>query len=182
MTTTPNERPGAITFKGQPMTLVGRELKVGDTVPDFELQASDDLSTVTWDTVSAGGTKAVLLILVPSIDTSVCALETRKFNQQVTTLPMEKITVVTISADTPFAQKRWVEEEHVDNIRLLSDHKERSFADAFGVKIKELGMLARAIYLIDKNRVVRYIQTVPEVASEPDYDAVLAAAHDIVGS
>lgn len=180
--TTQTERAGAITFKGSPMTLVGQQIKVGDKAPDFQLQAADDLSTVTWETLSAGGTRAVLLILVPSIDTSVCALETRKFSQQIEALPKDQISVVTVSADTPFAQKRWATEEHVDNIRLLSDHKERSFADAYGVRIKELGMLARAIYLVDKNGIVRYVQTVPEVASEPDYDAVLQAARQVIGA
>lgn len=176
------ERPGAITFKGSPMTLVGKELKVGDRAPDFQLQAADDLSTITWDSLSENGTKAVLMILVPSIDTSVCSLETNKFNRQVATLPKDKINVVTVSADTPFAQKRWAGEEHVDNIRMLSDHKERTFADAYGVRIKELGLLARAIYLVDKGGIVRYVQTVPEVATEPDYDAVMRAAREVVGA
>jgi thiol peroxidase len=180
MTTTPLERPRAITFKGTPMTLVGQELKVGDRAPEFEIAASD-LSTVTWNDLSDKGTKAVLMILVPSIDTSVCSLETGKFNKHVASLPKDKIKVVAISADTPFAQKRWAIEERVDNLQMLSDHKERSFADAFGVRIKELGLLTRAIYLLDKDRIVRYIQTVPEVATEPDYDAVLKAARDLVG-
>lgn len=178
--TTPTERPGAITFKGAPMTLVGPELQVGDKAPDFAL-ATGDLKTLTWADLSDGGTKAVLMILVPSLDTSVCSLETGKFNKHVASLPPDKIKVVTISADTPFAQKRWAEQENVDNIQMLSDHKERSFADAFGVKIKELGLLTRAIYLLDKDRTVRYIQTVPEVASEPDYDAVMQAARALVG-
>ena len=120
------------------------------------------------------------MILVPSIDTSVCALETNKFDKQVASLPKDKIGVVTISADTPFAQKRWANEEHVGNIRLLSDHKERSFADAYGVRIKELGMLSRSIYLVDKDGIVRYVQNVGEVASEPDYDAVLQAAREVI--
>ena len=180
--TTELERPGAITFKGTPMTLVGKELKVGDHAPDFQLQAAADLSAVTWADLSEGGTKAVLMILVPSIDTSVCALETSKFNKQVASLPQDKITVVTVSADTPFAQKRWAGQEHVDNIRMLSDHKERSFADAYGVRIKELGMLARSIYLVDKTGIVRYVQNVGEVASEPDYDAVMEAAREVAGA
>ncbi|MBV9850039.1 MAG: thiol peroxidase [Armatimonadetes bacterium] len=180
--TTQLERPGAITFKGSPMTLVGKELKVGDHAPDFQLQAADDLSPVTWNDLSAGGTRAVLMILVPSIDTSVCARETSTFDKQVAGLPKDKIAVVTVSADTPFAQKRWAGAEHVDNIQMLSDHKERAFADAYGVRIKELGLLARAIYLVDKDGIIRYIQTVPEVATEPDYDAVLRAAREVVGA
>lgn len=177
-----NERPGAITFKGGPMTLVGQELKVGDQVPDFQLQAAENLADTNWKSLSENGTKAVLMVLVPSIDTSVCALETSKFNRHVAGLPVDKIKVVTISADTPFAQTRWAKEEKVANIAFLSDHKDRTFGEAFGVQIKEMGMLARAIYLIDKGGVVRYIQTVKEVAAEPDYEAVMAAARNLVGS
>lgn len=173
--TAQTERPGAITFKGAPMTLVGQELKVGDTAPDFALMTGG-LQTLTWKDLSEGGTRAVLMILVPSIDTSVCSLETSKFNKHVASLPPDKIKVITVSTDTPFAQKRWADQEKVDNLQMLSDHKDKSFADAFGVKIKELGLLTRAIYLLDKNRTVRYIQTVSEVASEPDYDAVMRAA------
>lgn len=181
MTTTAlPERPGAITFKGNPMTLVGRELQVGDRAPDFQL-VTNDLQTLTWEDLSDGGRKAVLMILVPSIDTSVCSLETSKFNRHVASLPADKIKVVTVSADTPFAQKRWAAQENITNIQMLSDHKEKAFADSYGVRIKELGLLTRAIYLLDKDGVVRYIQTVPEVASEPDYDAVLKAARELVG-
>lgn len=174
------ERPAAITFKGEPMTLVGPTLAVGDTVPDFVV-AAGDLSPVTFHDLSEGGEKAVLFVLVPSIDTSICSLETGKFNRHVTSLPSNKINVVAVSADTPFAQKRWADKENVHNLQMLSDHKDRDLAEAFGVKIKELGLLARAIYLVDAGGVVRYVQTVPEVASEPDYDAVLAAARTLVG-
>lgn len=179
--TTLTERPGAVTFKGAPMTLVGQELRVGDTAPDFAL-VTGGLQSVTWDDLSDGGTRAVLMILVPSIDTSVCSLETAKFNRHVAGLPPDRIRVVSVSADTPFAQKRWADQEKVDNIVMLSDHKERSFADAFGVRIKELGLLARAIYLLDKDRTVRYVQTVNEVATEPDYEAVMRAARALVGA
>lgn len=175
------ERPDAITFRGAKVTLVGKELAVGDQAPDFTLAATD-LAPTTFADLSDNHQKAVLIIMVPSIDTSVCSLETGKFNKHVASLPVGKIKVVTVSADTPFAQKRWAREEGVDNIQMLSDHKDRAFADAFGVRIKELGLLARAIYLVDKNGVVRYIQTVPEVATEPDYDAVLKAARDLVGA
>ena len=173
------ERPGAITFKGGPMTLVGPELKVGDKVPDFQVQTADKLETVGWNEVSEGGTKAVLMILVPSIDTSVCSLETGKFNRHVANLPTDKIKVVTISADTPFAQARWAKQEGIDNIQMLSDHKDRTVGVAFGAQVKEMGMLSRSIYLADKTGIVRYVQTVPEIASEPDYDAVLAAARQV---
>ena len=175
------ERTGQITFKGNPMTLIGPELKVGDKAPDFTL-TSTDLGQVTWSEVSNNGERAVLLILVPSIDTSVCSLETNKFNKHVASLPADKIKVVTVSADTPFAQKRWATQENVNNIELLSDYRDHSFADAFGVRIKELALLTRAIYLIDKDRRVKYVELVSEVATEPDYDAVLKAARGLVGA
>ena len=155
------ERPGAITFKGGPMTLVGKELQVGDKLPDFHLQAAGTLATVGWNELSENGAKAVLMILVPSIDTSVCSLETGKFNRHVASLPGDKIKTVSISADTPFAQARWAKQENVTNIQMLSDHKDRMFGEATGTQIKELGMLARAIYLVDKDGIIRYIQTVP---------------------
>ncbi len=182
MATAEAERPGAITFKGTPMTLVGQELKVGDPLPEFHVQTADTLEAVDWDTISEHRTKAVLMILVPSIDTSVCSLETGKFNRHVASLPADKIKTVAISADTPFAQKRWAKEEGVTNIEMLSDHKDRMLGEAFGVQIKELGLLTRVIFLADKDGIVRYVQGVPEVASEPDYDAVLAAAREIVGA
>jgi len=176
------ERPGVITMQGNPMTLLGRELKVGDRVPDFHVQAADTLQSAGWDDLSAGGTRAVLLILIPSIDTNVCALETSKFNRQVAHLPADKIKVVSVSADTPFAQSRWAKQEGVNNIQMLSDHKDRSFGPAFGAQIKELGLLSRSIYLIDKGGIVRYAELVPEIASEPDYDAVLAAAREVIAA
>ncbi len=176
------ERRGGVTFKGTPMTLVGQELKVGDTIPDFHVQAAQTLGNADWNTLSDGGTKAVLMILVPSIDTSVCSLETGKFNRHVSGLPTDKIKTVAVSADTPFAQTRWAKEENITNIEMLSDHKDRVFGPALGVQMKEMGLLARAIYLVDKGGVIRYIQTVPEVASEPDYAEVLAAARDLIGA
>ncbi len=176
------ERPGLITMQGNPLTLVGQELKVGDRIPDFHVQTADTLQTVGWDDLSENGTKAVLMILIPSIDTNVCALETSKFNRQVATLPTDKIKVVTMSADTPFAQARWAKEEGVNNIQMLSDHKDRTVGEAFGAQIKELGLLSRSIYLADKGGVIRYVELVPEIASEPDYDAVLAAAREVIAA
>ena len=174
------ERTGQVTFKGKPMTLLGPELKVGDKAPDFNL-VDADLQTLNWNDVSAGGTRAVLMILIPSIDTSVCSLETGKFNKHVANISPEKVKTIVVSADTPFAQKRWAVKEQVNNLQLLSDHKRKEFADAFGVHMKELGLLVRAIYLVDKDKTIRYIQTVPEVATEPDYDSVLKATRDLVG-
>lgn len=176
------ERPSAITFKGTPMTLVGQEMKVGDALPDFHVQTAETLGVVDFSTLSENGTKAVLMITVPSIDTSVCSLETGKFNRHAASLPTDKIKIVAISADTPFAQTRWAKEEKITNIEMLSDHKDRVFGPALGIQIKEMGLLARTIYLADKSGVIRYIQTVPEVASEPDYAEVLAAARELIGA
>jgi thioredoxin-dependent peroxiredoxin len=175
------ERTGQVTFKGNPMTLIGPKLKVGDKAPDFHLMDAD-LGTLTWDDVSANGTRAVLMVMVASIDTSVCSLETGKFNKHVASLAADKVKVVAISADTPFAQKRWANKEQVNNLQMLSDHKSKELANAYGVHMKELGLLARAIYLIDRDRIIRYIQTVPEVATEPDYDAVMKATRDLIGA
>ncbi len=128
------ERPGAITFKGGPMTLVGQELQVGDKLPEFHLQAAGTLATVGWNELSENGTKAVLMILVPSIDTSVCALETGKFNRHVASLPGDKIKTVSISADTPFAQARWAEtgkrHQHPDAVRPQRPHVRRGDGNA----------------------------------------------------
>jgi len=176
------ERPGLITFKGAPLTLIGHALKVGDKIPDFHVQTAKTLGTSDWETLSENRTKAVLMILVPSIDTHICSLETAKFNRQIASLPADKLKTVAVSADTPFAQTRWAKDEGVTNIEMLSDHKDRMFGEAFGVQVKETGLLARAIYLVDKDGVIRYIQTVPEIVMEPDYDAVLAAARELVGA
>ena len=169
------ERSGVITFKGTPMTLVGPEIKPGDKAPDFALTAND-LSTVTLSDALAGYTRAALLIVVPSIDTSVCSLETIKFNRHVTELPADKIAAYTVSEDLPFAQKRWCVAEKVTNLHLLSDYKGHAFGPAYGVLIRELGLLARAVFLVDRTGVVRTARIVPEVALEPDYVEVLSAA------
>lgn len=172
------EREGAVTFKRTPMTLIGPELKVGDKTPDFQL-VDADLNTLGWDDLSANGSRVVMMIVVPSIDTSICSLETSKFNRRVATLPADKIKAYAISADTPFAQKRWAIKEQIDNIQLLSDHKDRNFGYAYGLLMKELGLLARSIFIVDKDRTIRYIQTVQEVATEPDYDEVIREARQL---
>ena len=175
------ERVGAVTFKGNPMTLLGPELKAGDKAPNFSLVAND-LSALTLADALAGGTRAALLIVVPSIDTSVCSLETAKFNQHVQDIPTDKLATYTISVDLPFAQKRWAAAENVTNLSLLSDHKTHEFGVDYGVWLKELGLLARATFLVDKTGVVRMAAIVPEVAQEPDYDAVLAEATKLIGA
>jgi thiol peroxidase len=163
------------------MTLVGDELKVGDNAPDFQLYGAD-LAPRSLNDLTKDGSRAALLILVPSIDTSVCSLETIKFNKHVASLPPEEIAAFTISYDLPFAQKRWSSSERVANLTLLSAYRDHDFGAKFGVHIKELGLLARSVFLIDKDGVVRYTLVMPEVAIEPDYDEVLKEARQLLGN
>jgi thiol peroxidase len=166
-----NERNGIITFKGNPFTLLGPELKVGDKAPDFAV-VDNGLASVSLAS-SAG--KIRIISAVPSLDTPVCDTETRRFNQEAAGLPGD-VVVLTISLDLPFAQKRWCGAAGIEKVTTLSDYRERSFGQNYGVLIKELLLLTRAIFVIDAQGVIRYIQIVPEVTSEPDYAAVIAAA------
>ncbi len=168
------ERAGAVTFKGQPMTLLGPQLRVGDPAPSFSLTASD-LATVTPETLIDEGKRAAMLIVVPSLDTSVCSVESRKFNQRLGELPAG-VSAIVVSMDLPFAQSRWCAAEGDIKLEMLSDYRDHSFGTNYGLLIAELGLLARAIVVIDKKRTISYVQIVPEVAGEPDYDAALQAA------
>jgi thioredoxin-dependent peroxiredoxin len=168
------QRTGAVTFKGAPMTLLGPQLRVGDPAPSFALTAGD-LSTVTPQILTDEGQRAAMLIVVPSLDTSVCSLESRKFNQRLGELPSD-VKAAVVSMDLPFAQGRWCAAEGDVKLQMLSDYRDRSFGTNYGLLIAELGLLARAIVVIGKGRTISYVQIVPEVANEPDYDAALAAA------
>jgi thiol peroxidase len=170
-----NERSGIITFKGNPFTLLGPELKVGDKAPDFAV-VDNGLAPVSLAN-SAG--KVRIISSVPSLDTPVCDTETRRFNQEAANLPGD-VSVLTISLDLPFAQKRWCGAAGIEKVTTLSDYRERSFGQNYGVLIKELLLLTRAIFVIDAQGVIRYIQIVPEVTSEPDYAAVIAAAKSLL--
>ena len=169
------ERSGVITFKGNPMTLLGSELKVGDKAPDFQVV---DTGMAPVSLASSSG-KVRIISAVPSLDTPICDTETRRFNQEAASLP-DNVVVLTISLDLPFAQKRWCGAAGIDRVMTLSDYQERSFGLAYGVLIKELKLLARCIFVIDADGVIRYIQQVPEVTHEPDYAAVLAAARALL--
>lgn len=170
------ERKGIITMKGQPLTLVGKGVKVGEPAPDFEVLAND-LSAVK---LSSFRGKIRIISSVPSLDTSVCDTMTRRFNQEAVNLG-DDMVVLTISMDLPFAQSRWCGAADVKNVQTLSDHRDASFGNAFGVLIKELRLLARAVFVVDKEGVVRYVQIVNELTNEPDYEAVLQAVKDITG-
>ena len=164
------ERNGIITFRGEPLTLIGPALQVGSEPPHFTLTAND-LSDLRSDTYHG---KVLVLSVVPSLDTPVCATQTRTFNQRATQLA-EEVVVLTVSMDLPFAQKRFCGAEGIERVITASDYKYRSFGPAFGVLIKELGLLARAVFVLDRKGKVVHAETVPEVTKEPDYEAALAA-------
>ena len=165
------ERPGVITIHGNPLTLVGQEIKVGMPAPDCEL-LDNDLKPVK---LSSFRGQVVVLTSVPSLDTPVCDIETRRFNDEAASLGPE-VKIVTISMDLPFAQKRWCGAAGVDKVMTLSDHRQAEFGQAYGVLIKELRLLARAVFIVDRAGVVQYVQLVQEVASEPDYEASYAGS------
>jgi thiol peroxidase len=159
-----------ITFKGNPMTLVGQPITAGAAAPDFRV-VDNALQPVTLAS-SAG--KIRLITVVPSLDTPVCDTMTRTFNQDAAQLP-DSVVVYTISLDLPFAQKRWCGNAGIARVLTLSDYQERSFALNYGLLIKELKLLARAVLVIDASDRISYLQIVPEVTAEPDYAAALAA-------
>ena len=161
------ERVGRITMRGNPLTLVGNEVKVGEAAPDF-MALDNNLTPVK---LSAYRPKVCILSSVPSLDTPVCDIETRKFNEEAIKLD-EKVQILTISMDLPFAQKRWCGSTGANKIQTLSDHREAQFGIAYGVLIKELRLLARAVFLIDHKGILQYIQLVKEIANEPDYDEI----------
>lgn len=168
------ERTGAVTFKGKPMTLLGAPAEVGAAAPAFHLTGSD-LSVVTLDQLVEGGKRAAMLIVVPSLDTGVCSLESQKFNTRLGELPAG-VAAYVVSMDLPFAQGRWCGAQGDVKLGMLSDYRDHSFGLNYGLMIGELGLLARAILVIGKDKTIRYVQLVPEVGSEPDYDAAMAAA------
>jgi thiol peroxidase len=164
------ERKGLITMRGKPLTLIGSRVEIGQQAPDCELLAND-LSPVK---LSAFRGRVCVISSVPSLDTSVCDTETRRFNEEAEKLG-DEVAVLTISMDLPFAQKRWCGAAGVRNVQTLSDHRSASFGTAYGVLTKELRLLARAIFVMDKDGIVRYIQLVTETRHEPDYGAVMKA-------
>jgi thioredoxin-dependent peroxiredoxin len=170
------ERKGLVTMKGKPVVLLGQAVKVGQKAPDFEVTAND-LSPVKFSSYAG---KVCIIASVPSLDTSVCDMETRKFNEKAAQLGSD-VVVLTISMDLPFAQKRWCGAAGIKNVQTLSDYREASFGTAYGVLIKDLRLLSRAVFVVDKKGVVRYLQIVPEIATEPDYDAALKAVKDLQG-
>ncbi len=164
------ERPGIVTIHGNPLTLVGEEVKVGAMAPEAEL-LDNNLKPVK---LSSYRGKILVIASVPSLDTPVCDLETRRFNDEAAHLGAD-IEMVTISMDLPFAQKRWCGAAGVERVKTLSDHREAAFGQAYGVLLKELRLLARAVFIVDREGTVQYAQLVKEVTNEPNYEEVLQA-------
>lgn len=165
-------RPGAVTFKGTPLTLVGEEVKVGQQAPDFTLHYFDGaLKTLTLADLKG---KPTLISVVPSLDTPVCAEQTKRFNQELAALG-DRINAVTVSLDLPFAQGRFCGENQITNMRTASDYQDRSFGRNWGMLIDELKLLARGVFVLDADGKVVYAETVKEVTEHPNYQAALDA-------
>lgn len=156
-----------VTFQGNPVTLLGSEIKVGDDAPDFKV-----LSTGLEErTLADYEGKVKLISVIPSVDTGVCSVQTKRFNEEADKL--ENVHLLTVSMDLPFAQARWCSAEGVNNLDMLSDHRQADFGEKYGVLIEELRLLARSIFVVDSNNKVTYVEYVPEIGNHPDYNAVL---------
>jgi len=164
------ERAAATTLRGNPFTLVGPELKPGDAAPDFTAIDGSLKPVKLGDT----GHKTRIFSVVPSLDTPVCDAQTKRFNEEAAKL--NDVDIYTISMDLPFAQKRFCNSFAVDNVKMLSDHRDASFGEAYGTLIKELRILSRAIFVVGPDNKVKYVEYVPEVGDFPNYDSALAAA------
>jgi thiol peroxidase len=169
------ERPDGTKFKGAPLTLLGPKIKVGDKAPDFSARTQD------LQPFSLGDTKGKIRLfsVVPSLDTPVCDMQTRRFNEEAAKIG-NKVEVITISVDLPFAQKRWCGAAGIDKVKVVSDYYDRSFCLAYGTLIKELHISARAIFVVDDKDTVRYAEYVPEVTNHPDYEKALVAAKSLI--
>ncbi len=168
------ERKGIVTDHESAVTLVGPELRVGDRAPDFRVLDANLKELKLRD--FAG--KVKVISVTPSLDTPVCNLQAKRFNEEATNLPGE-VVVLNISMDLPFAISRFCAAEGIDKVKVLSDHREASFGTSYGVLIKELRLLARSIFIIDKNDRIAYIQIVPEITQHPDYNKSLEALKKI---
>jgi len=164
------ERPGAATMKGNPLTLIGPELKPGDTAPDFST-VDNSLKPVTLNDT---GMNVRIFSVVPSLDTPVCDAQTKRFNEEAAKLP--DVDIITVSMDLPFAQKRWCGAFGIDKIKMLSDHRDGSFGTSYGTLIKDMRIESRAIFVVDQKNKIRHAEYVKEVADFPNYEAALSAA------
>lgn len=169
------ERKGIVTVKGNPVTLVGSEIKVGDKAPDFTV-VDGDLKEVRLKDFAG---KMKVLSVSASLDTPVCDMQARRFNQEAAKLP-EDVVILNITMDLPFAISRFCTTSGIDKVHAYSDHRDASFGNAYGVLIKELRLLARSIFIIDKNDGVQYVEIVPELTNHPDYDKALGAVKKLL--
>lgn len=169
------ERKNVVTMFGNPLTLIGPELKIGDSAPDFKAQNRD----LKEEGLSDYNDTIKIISVTPSLDTPICDLQARRFNQELASLP-EDVTVLNISVDLPFAIGRFCTSAGIDKVKALSDHRDTSFGTAYGVLIKESRLLARSIFIIDRENIIRYIEIVPEISHHPNYEKALEAVKKII--
>ncbi len=169
------ERAGIVRFQGNPLTLLGEEPRIGEKAPDFQA-LDNNLSPVSLGSLAG---KTIIISSVPSLDTPVCDTQTRRFNQEAAALGPD-VEILTLSMDLPFAQRRWCAAAGVDRVRTLSDHREASFGLAYGTLIKELRLLSRAVFLVDRDGILRYAQWVKEITQEPDYQQILKEVRSLI--
>lgn len=169
------ERKGAFTIKGQPMTLVGPELKAGDRAPDFNVVDS----AFNPVDLAATGNRWRFFSVIPSVDTGICSDQTKRWDEESAKFE-DRVAFYSISRDLPFATKRWCTESGAEKITTLSDHMDGNFGKSYGAFVKEKGFLARSLFIVDPQGVVRYAQYVPEMATHPDYDAAIAALERLI--
>ena len=162
-------------MRGNPLTLIGPELKVGDKAPEFSA-VDTGLQPVT---LASTGAAVRIFSVVPSLDTPVCDMQTKRFNEEAAKLP--SVEILTVSMDLPFAMKRWCGAMGVDKVKMVSDHRSGSFGESYGTMIKDLRIESRAIFVVDKDNVLRYAEYVKEVADHPNYDAALSVAKSLAG-
>jgi thioredoxin-dependent peroxiredoxin len=176
-TTNLPERPRAVTFRGASMTLVGTELRVGDPAPEFRA-VTNAMQPMTLELALDEGRRNALFLALPSLDTPTCNIESNTFNSRLAEVP-ENVAVFVVSADLPFAQKRWATANNAEGLNFISDYRDRSFATAYGVLLKELGLLTRANFVVTREGEIAYVEIVAEVANEPNYNATLAALKNL---
>jgi thiol peroxidase len=170
-----NEREAAVTLKGNPITLIGPELKAGDKAPEFTC----DQGLVPPISLSDMGNSVKVFNVVLSVDTPVCSAQTRRFNEEAANI-LGDLKIYTISADLPFAQKRFCGSEGIDKVENISDYKDNTFGEAFGILIKDKGLLARAVFVLDENNIVRHAEYVSEISTEPNFDSALEVIKSLV--
>ena len=169
------ESKRTVMIKGKPFTLIGPEIKVGQKAPDFKMLTIDSTNV----DLSQSKGKVRLLSIVHSLDTDVCDLQTQRFEQEAA--KFKDVVIYAVSMDLPFAQARYCGAHNIKNLKTLSDHREASFGHAYGVLIEELRLLSRAIFIIDQNDIVQYVEYVPEVTQHPDYNKAIEALKKAAG-